>query len=87
MFRNVGEKIKVIAIIYFVLAVIASVILAFALGWSEEQLYATYAHYTYTRTEFHALRFFLLLLGGPLFAYFSSLLIHGFGCIVDHYDI
>ena len=86
MFSNAGAKLKVIAIIFFVLVVIASVVLAFVFGWSKEETHDRYKG-TQTKTVFHPLPFFLLLLGGPLFAYFSSLLIYGFGCIVDHYDV
>lgn len=68
MFRNVGLKIQLIAKIYFVLAVIASVTLAIVFG---------------TMGGFEALPFFSFLIGGSLFAYISSLFIHGFGSIVD----
>ena len=70
MFNDPGDKIKKISIAWFIILTIASVILAFALGIDSYR-------------GFCAEYFFPLLIGGPLFAYVSGLLLYGFGELVE----
>ncbi len=79
MFENSGEKIKKIAIISFWIVVIASIILACVLGWTEE-----YSYYGRRYNAFHAEYFFPIIIGGPLSAYISSLFLVGFGDLVEN---
>lgn len=71
MFKRVGDKIQLFSVVYFVLALIASVALAIVFG---------------AVGGFRALPFFSFLIGGSLFAYISSLFIHGFGSIVWYHE-
>ena len=71
MFEDPGKKIKTVAKVLFVVQVIAAVVLAFVFGIIE---------YGY----FHAGLFFLILIGGILFAYISNLILYGFGAIVEN---
>lgn len=69
LFDDPGKKIQKMAQIFFWVEVIACVILAFCLGWEDK--------------EFRAGIFFGFLIGGPLASYCSSLLMYGFGELVD----
>lgn len=80
MFKYVGKQLKVVAIVLFVIEVIASIILAFVLGIHEEW------HYETEYVLNHAI-FWPLLIGGPIAAYISNLLLYGFGVIVDMKDM
>lgn len=76
LFDEPGEKIKKISQIIFWVEVVACVILAFSLGWEEINRWGD--------KEFRAGIFFGFLIGGPLAAYCSSLLMYGFGELVDN---
>ncbi len=78
MFKNISGKIKAFAAVFFWLVTIVGVILAFVFGWTEE--FSSYGRYC----QFHADRFFPLFIGSPIFAWISSLLLYGFGEIIDH---
>ena len=84
MFENAGQKIKKIAIITFWITVVASVILAFALGWEKE--YHSYYYYSggYYTTEFNAEYFFGFLIGVPLVMYIETLFLVAFGNLVEN---
>ena len=73
MFKEAGKKIKVIAIILFVLIVITSIILAFVFGDLGD-------------FDSDAAVFFAFLIGGPVAGYIVTLILYGFGCIVENYD-
>ena len=73
MFDDVGSKIKRLAKILFVIGIIGSVIGAIVFGWDR----------SYRDPDFLAGRFFLFLIGGILFSYIDSLLIFGFGELID----
>ena len=75
MFENCGEKIKAIGYLYFGLVTIASIVLAFVYGINSAR---------YGGTSLNAAIFFPLLLGGPFFAWISSIFIVGFGKVVDY---
>ena len=74
MFEDPGKKIKTVAKVLFVVQVIAAVVLAFVFG-IERGHYSNY---------FHAGLFFLILIGGIIFAYISNLILYGFGAIVEN---
>lgn len=78
MFENAGAKIKKIAIVFFWIAVVASVILAFVFGWSEY-----YSFYEWHK-EFEPALFFPILIGGPLCSYISTLFLVAFGDLVEN---
>lgn len=69
MFEYPGDKIKAVSIIMFWLVSIASVILAFTLGINEIGSVKV---------------FFGFLIGGPTVAYISSLILIGFGDLVEN---
>ena len=76
-FSNVGDKLKLIAMILFVVEVILSVILAFAFGIRTDEYYSEIEY------EFYPIVFFSILIGGPLAAYLSSLIMYGFGQLLN----
>ena len=78
MFNDPGTKIKISAKILFWVGVVASVILAIVFGWEEH-----YSGYSKIWTEFKPILFFSLLIGGPISSYLSSLLLYGYGCLVE----
>ena len=80
MFENSGEKIKKIAIVLFWITVVASVILAFVFGWSEEYCY----YYRRDVSSFEPFYFFAFLIGGPLCSYISTLLLVAFSDLVQN---
>lgn len=79
-FKNSGRRIKTLAKVCFIILIIASVVLAFVFGWAEESSYWGYTTYTY----FYPERFFPILVGGPLYAWISSLLLYGFGELIEN---
>ena len=84
MFENSGEKIVKVAKVLFWITVIASVILAFVLGWSKEYHSYHYSSGGYYSNEFHPVYFFSLLIGYPLVSYISTLFIIAFGELVQN---
>ena len=84
MFENAGQKIKKIAIITFWIAVVASVILAFALGWEKEYHSYYFSSGGYYTTEFNAEYFFGFLIGVPLVMYIETLFLVAFGNLVEN---
>lgn len=73
LFEEPGTKIKKMATFIFWLELIACVILAFVLGWDR----------SYRHDKFLPGVFFGFLIGGPLAAYCSALMLHGFGELVE----
>ena len=84
MFENSGEKIVKVAKVLFWITVIASVILAFVLGWSKEYHSYYFGSGGYYSNEFHPVYFFSLLIGYPLVSYISTLFIIAFGELVQN---
>ncbi len=70
MFDDPGAKLKNVAVIEFAVIAAVSFIMAFVLGIHGD--------------DFRPLPFFLLLIGGPLFAYLSALVLYGFGELIDN---
>ena len=87
MFEEPGRIIKMIAKVFFWLLSIASIIIAFSFGFVKEFVF-NYSIYSGSigdyETKFNAVVFFSLLIGGPLGTYFSSLLLVGFGELVEN---
>ena len=83
MFENSGEKIVMVAKVLFGISIIASVILAFVLGWSKEYHYSYYSGSNYEMV-FHPEYFFTLLIGGPIVSYISTLFTIAFGELVQN---
>ena len=79
MFTDPGKKIKILAKVFFAVMTVASIILAFVFG-----TYSSYSFRSGSSTEFIHAIFWPLLLGGPLFAYISSLFIYGFGQLIEN---
>lgn len=73
LFENPGPKIKKMTTILFWIEIVCCVILAFALGWDR----------SYRHDEFLPGIFFGFLIGGPLVAYCSALMLYGFGELVE----
>ena len=80
MFEDPGRIIQTLAKVFFWLAAITSVILAFVLGF-EKEYYGWGNNY---EIRFKAVAFFSWLIGGPLGAYISALLLVGFGELVEN---
>ncbi|MBQ7277590.1 MAG: hypothetical protein IJR17_00070 [Clostridia bacterium] len=68
MFEDCGEKIKKIAVVCFVLSLIASIGLAIFLGDEENSFWIGA----------------LVFVAGCVVSYIESLLLYGFGCIVEN---
>jgi len=85
LFDNPGKKIKTIAIVCFVVIVVASVICAVSFGISKRFIpdYSNYSHSYYKRT-LHPKVFFPILIGGSFAAYVSSLFLYGFGELIEN---
>ena len=79
MFKNPGEKIKIIAVVLFWITVVASVILAFVFGWSEH-----WSQYVGGYKEFEPVYFFTFLIGCPVASYISTLFLVSFGVLVQN---
>lgn len=79
--KNPGRLLKIIAGILFAFSVIGFVVLAFSRGWDIFEVDTRYTSYTYT--EFNAVRFFSILIGGPLAAFVECLLLYGFGELIE----
>lgn len=82
MFKNPGKQIKVIAMIYFVIVLLASIILAFSLGIKKEYHYNRWTYETEVETKVQP-TFYAFFFGGQAYAYVSSLLLTGFGELVE----
>lgn len=78
MFKNPGEKIKIVAKVIFWITVIAAVIAAFVLGFD------TYYSYYGSGFDFEPLYFFGLLIGYPMLAYIVTLFFVAFGDLVQN---
>lgn len=74
MFDNPGTKIKKVSIILFLITSIVCIILAFVLG----------IEIKYHYSHFNAGIFFGFILGGPLISYVCTLLLVGFGELVEN---
>lgn len=73
MFENVGEKLKKFAKILFVLAVIGDIICAFIFGIETD----------YYRDGVLNDMFWIFLLIGPIVSYLQSMILYGFGELVE----
>lgn len=80
MFENPGSKIKIFAKILFWITIVAVVIAAFSLGWTES--YSRY--YSRSEREFHAEIFFPILIGGGISSYLTCLFLSAFGELVEN---
>lgn len=76
MFSEPGKQIQKMAKVLFWLETIPCLILALALGWEK-------THYWSNDYEFHPVYFFGFAIVGPLVAYYSSLMMYGFGELID----
>ena len=76
MFENPGKKIKSLAVVVFVVNVIACLILAFALGTDSYYYYGSH-------TEFNGL-FYLFFFVGPPASYVECLFLYGFGELIEN---
>lgn len=74
MFNNPSKKIKIIAIILFVFNVVLSFIMAFLFGKDPE----------WSSYHFHFGFFLLILLFSLFFGYVLSLLVYGFGQLIEN---
>lgn len=70
MFDNCGKKIRIISIIQLIIGWIASIVLAFVLAIEWDAFWP----------------FLVILVGGGFITFFSSLIIYGFGIIVEHVE-
>lgn len=82
MFEESGKKLQSIAIIVFIVNVIAFIILAITFGWTKETYSGWYS--THTETVFHAGAFFGFLLGGIGGSYVECLALYAFGELVEN---
>ena len=71
MFKNIGKKIKVLAVVFCVLGIIGSLIAGGTLldGWGTEAIGAA------------------IMIGGSLLSWISSFVLYGFGELVDNSTI
>ncbi len=79
LYENPGQKIKTVAKILFWVLVAASIFLAYQLGCAHQYRYIL----GYYR-KFRAALFFPILIGGPLVSYAVSLLLYGYGELVEN---
>lgn len=86
MFENCGEKIKKISIVLFWITLVASIILAFVLGWDEVYHSYHYSYGGYTEKVFRPLYFFTFFIGVPVSSYISTLFLVAFGDLVENSD-
>lgn len=84
MFENVGEKIQFIAKLLFWLGSLTSIILAFVFGFENQFVQYYSIGGGYNKTEFFAGPFFAFLIGGPVALYLSSIVLSGFGKLVEN---
>ena len=74
MFKNPGEKLQILANIFFVLNLISLLILAFVFGWDRHRFYS----------DFRPVVFFTLIIVGPIISYVECLAMYAFGELVDN---
>lgn len=79
MFSNIGKKIKILAQIFCIVGIIASVITAITMFARASDAY-------YTEELFIALGFVFLIVG-PLVSWVSSFALYGFGELIDNSQI
>lgn len=77
MFCNPGGKLKAVAVVMFIVMLVASVAFAFAFGRHD-------VGYYHVRMEINAPVFIGILAGGFLLSYASALLLYGFGELVEN---
>lgn len=73
MFKNSGDSIKTIARVFFGIATIICVILAFVFGFTK----------SFGGRQLDPVPFFSFLIGGPVLAYVSCQILYGFGELID----
>ena len=78
MYKNIGEKIKVLAVLIFALGSIASFVVGIIL-WYDAYAYNAYNAYADNANEILGP---ILVFGGPVLMIVISLLIYGFGEII-----
>lgn len=83
MFNDSGSKIKVVANVFFVLGLVATVALAIAFGWERKYGYSGRVLYS----EFKAGSFFGFLIGGVVASYMFALMLYGFGELVENSSV
>ena len=80
MFDNIGGKLKKLAVILFVIGVIASLVCAIVYG-------RTVKVYSYhTETTFNFWLFLLILVGGCIASYVEVMALYAFGQLVENSD-
>ena len=85
MFDNIGNKAKNCAYILCVLGIVGSFILAFV--YRNDTAIIAGNYYNHAETNFNAVRFFFILIGGSLGSYISSMVLYGYGEIVDNSNL
>lgn len=78
MFYNPGGKLKAVAIVMFVILVIASFVLAFNYGREDVGVYRP------SKGEIKPFLFFGILVGGLVVSYVNALVLYGFGVMVEN---
>ncbi|MBR0419449.1 MAG: hypothetical protein IJI66_09790 [Erysipelotrichaceae bacterium] len=78
LFSNPGKKIKTISLILFWVLTVSSIICAVSFGWVERHGYYS------TSKVFVPEVFFSFLLVGPIASYLSSLLLYGYGELIEN---
>lgn len=81
LFMNPGSRIKTMAKVFFILGMIATVVLTIIFGWDRgtDYYWGTYHDYSY----FNAGLFFACLLGTPIVTFVNCLLLYGFGELIE----
>lgn len=85
VFSNIGGKIKVIAKVNLIVGIIGVIICAFEFGMIEVPEFYGYYSYT-TKTELTFL-FWVFLLVGPIVIYIESMILYGFGELIESTSI
>ncbi|MBQ8783015.1 MAG: hypothetical protein IJZ57_04510 [Clostridia bacterium] len=79
MFENIGGKIKKLARVWLWLGLIGFFGLAMIMFISSSDAYGA-------EEDFYSTLGYIFLLGGPIYTYMSSLLIYGFGQLIENSD-
>ena len=84
LFEGAGSRLKTVAKILFVVGIIATIILFIVFGWKRSTIVtgSYYQPQTETVSEFQAAGLYILI-GGIVGTYINSLLIYGFGELIE----
>lgn len=86
MFGNPGRKLKVVAIVVFIAAIVLTFVLAFEYGIETTTNWRYYGGY-YDEKELNAPVFFGILVGGFIFSYVNFLVVYWFGELIENSGI